>query len=158
MADLDSRRAGRPLLQAAPGPYRAGARAWGKYKIRVTEDAVVGAVTGPATAPRTLLLGRCDTAGRLRYTGRTTTLPRTTGTALAELLTTADSAHPWTGRTFTAGWGTRAALSVHLVRPALVVEVEADIARDAAGRWRHPSRMHRTRPDLTPDDIARFTP
>jgi hypothetical protein len=94
MADLDSRRAGRPLLQASPGPYRAGARAWGKYKIRVTEDAVVGAVTGPATAPRTLLLGRCDTAGRLRYTGRTTTLPRTTGTALAELLTTADSAHP----------------------------------------------------------------
>ncbi|GGP84539.1 ATP-dependent DNA ligase [Streptomyces calvus] len=137
-------------------PYRAGARAWGKYKVRATEDAVVGAVTGPVTAPRTLLLGRYDTAGRLRYTGRTTTLPRTTGTALAELLTSTEAAHPWTGQTFTARWGTREALSVHLVRPDLVVEVEVDVARDAAGRWRHPARLHRTRPDLTPDDTAPF--
>ncbi|MFH8533237.1 ATP-dependent DNA ligase [Streptomyces tendae] len=144
-------------LKPLQAPYRGGARAWGKYKVRVTDDAIVGAFTGPATAPRTLLLGRYDTAGRLRYIGRTTTLPRTTGTALAELLTTTDT-HPWAGRTFSAGWGTREVLSVHLVRPDLVVEAEVDVARDAAGRWRHPARLHRTRPDLTPDDLTPFDP
>ncbi|MDX2928863.1 hypothetical protein PV411_30550 [Streptomyces sp. NRRL_B-16638] len=125
--------------------------------MRATEDAIVGAVTGPASAPRTLLLGRYDTAGRLRYIGRTTALPRATGTALAELLNAPDT-HPWAGRTLSAGWGTREVLSVHLVRPDLVVEAEVDVARYAAGRWRHPARLHRTRPDLTPDDITPFDP
>ncbi|MFG3134273.1 ATP-dependent DNA ligase [Streptomyces tendae] len=136
-------------------PYKGGARAWTKYKVRATEDAIVGAVTGPASAPRTLLLGRYDTTGRLRYIGRTTTLPRTTGTALAELLTTTDT-HPWAGRTFSAGWGTREVLSVHLVRPDLVVEVEVDVARDAAGRWRHPTRLHRIRAELHPMQVPKF--
>ncbi|MER7057635.1 hypothetical protein [Streptomyces sp. NPDC000351] len=135
-------------------PYRAGARAWGKYKIRITEDAVVGAVTGPVTAPRTLLLGSYDPAGRLRYTGWTTTLPRTTGPVLAELLTITD-AHPWTGRTFSAGWGTREVLTAHLVRPDLVVEVEVDVARDAAGRWRHPARLHRIRAEMHPMQVPK---
>jgi hypothetical protein len=29
------------------------------------------------------------------------------------------------------------------------------VARDAAGRWRHPARFHRTRPDLTPTGTSR---
>ncbi|PAN00486.1 hypothetical protein CJI59_16835 [Streptomyces sp. Alain-F2R5] len=56
-------------------PYRAGARAWGKYKVRVTTEAIVGAVTGTPAAPRALLLGRYDDTGRLRYTGRAVPLP-----------------------------------------------------------------------------------
>ncbi|WP_179235829.1 hypothetical protein [Streptomyces sp. CS113] len=118
----------------------------------------MSAVTGSVTAPRTLPLGRYDTAGRLRYIGRTTTLPRTTGTALAELLTTPEARHPWAGRTFSARWGTREVLPVHLIRPDLVVGAEVDVARDAAGRWRHPARLHRTRPDLTPADITPLAP
>ncbi|WOT39562.1 ATP-dependent DNA ligase [Streptomyces coeruleorubidus] len=47
--------------------YRGGVRSWRKYKVRVTTEAVIGEVTGPLTAPRTLLLGRYDPAGRLQY-------------------------------------------------------------------------------------------
>jgi hypothetical protein len=35
----------------------------------------------------------------------------------------------------------------------LVVEVGVDVARDASGRWRHPARLHRARPDLSPADV-----
>ena len=128
--------------------YRAGTRVWGKYKVRVTAEAIVGAVTGSVTGPRTLLLGRYDDTGRLRYIGRTVPLARTAATGLAAVLTPAGGGHPWTGRTFTAGWGSRDVLDVRLVDPQLVVEVAVDVARDAAGRWRHPVRLHRARPDL----------
>nr|WP_109031517.1 ATP-dependent DNA ligase [Streptomyces rubrogriseus] len=130
-------------------PYRAGTRAWGKYKVRATTEAILGAVTGFVTGPRTLLLGRYDDTGRLRYTGRTVPLARTAATGLAAVLTPADGGHPWTERTFTAGWGSRVVLDARLVDPQLVVEVAVDVARDAAGRWRHPVQMHRARPDLT---------
>ncbi|MFC8201665.1 hypothetical protein ACFUTV_40750 [Streptomyces sp. NPDC057298] len=107
---------------------------------------------------RSLLLGRYDTAGRFQYTGRTTTLPQAAGRTVAALLTPADSGHPWTGWSFSAGWGTRESLDVTLVRPELVVEVDVDIARDASSRWRHPARWHRPRPDLTPADIHDSAP
>ncbi|MEU2740000.1 ATP-dependent DNA ligase [Streptomyces sp. NPDC007095] len=42
-----------------------------------------------------------------------------------------------------------------LVEPELVVEV--GVARDASGRWRHPARRHRARPDLSPADVPRLT-
>ncbi|MDL5198849.1 ATP-dependent DNA ligase [Streptomyces sp. ALI-76-A] len=47
-------------------------------------------------------------------------------------------------------------MTVTLVRPELVVEVGVDAARDNAGRWRHPVRWYRARPDLSPGDIAHF--
>ncbi|NEV92478.1 ATP-dependent DNA ligase [Streptomyces tendae] len=137
-------------------PYRAGTRAWGKYKVRVTADAVVGAVTGTLAVPRTLLLGRYDDTGRLRYTGRTVPLVRTEATSLAAALAPAGGGHPWTGRTFTAGWGSHDVLDVTLVDPQLVVEVVVDVARDAAGRWRHPVRLHRARPDMPWGAVALF--
>lgn len=140
------------------GVYEPSVRGWRKFKIRETEDAVVGAVTGSLAAPRTLLLGRYDPGGRLRYVGRSTTLPRAAGQAVAGFLTPAGQDHPWTGRTFSAGWGTRETLHVTLVRPELVVEVGVDVARDGAGRWRHPARWHRMRPDLSPADVPVFDP
>ena len=45
---------------------------------------------------------------------------------------------------------------VTLVEPELVVEVGVDVARDASGRWRHPARWHRARPDLSPGDVESF--
>ncbi|GGR04719.1 hypothetical protein [Streptomyces pilosus] len=132
-------------------------RAWRKYKARRTEDAIVAAITGSPAAPRALLLGRYDTAGRLRYVGRSTTLSQASGRAVAGFLNpTAD--HPWTGWTFSAGWGSRESLHVTLVVPELVVEVGVDVARDGAGRWRHPARWHRMRPELVPADTPRFEP
>jgi hypothetical protein len=94
--------------------------------------------------------------GALRCTGRTVPLARAATAALAGLLAPAEGEHPWTGRTFTAGWGSRDVLHVTLARPQLVVEVAVDVARDAAGRWRHPVRLHRPRPDVPPGAVARF--
>ncbi|MFJ5212856.1 ATP dependent DNA ligase [Streptomyces nigra] len=126
--------------------------------MRETSEAIVGAVTGPLTAPRTLLLGRYDTAGQLQYVGRTTTMARTASTTVAPRLVAGQPGHPWTGWSFSAGWGSRETLNVTLVEPALVVEVGVDVARDASGRWRHPARWHRTRPDLAVTDVPHLPP
>lgn len=77
---------------------------------------------------------------------------------VAVLLTAGRCGHPWTGWSFSAGWGSREQLDVTLVEPQLVVEVGVDVARDASGRWRHPARWHRARPDLSPADVPRLTP
>ncbi|MFJ4584017.1 hypothetical protein [Streptomyces echinatus] len=74
--------------------------------------------TSSPAAPRTLLLGRYDTDLRLRYIGRSTTLPQTAGRSPHP----AGDDHPWTGWTFSAGWGSRERLHVTLVEPELVVE------------------------------------
>ncbi|MFG2351840.1 ATP-dependent DNA ligase [Streptomyces phaeochromogenes] len=144
------------VFKRLDSPYRPSVKGWLKYKVRETTEAIVGAVTGPPTAARTLLLGRYDTAGHFQYTGRTTTLPQAAGRTVTGLLTPAEAGHPWTGWSFSAGWGSRETLDITLVRPELVVEVGVDIARDGAGRWRHPARWHRARPDLSPTDVTLF--
>lgn len=109
-------------------------------------------------APHTLLLGRYDDDGQLRYTGRTTNLTQAASGTLTGLLTPARRGHPWTGWSFSAGWGSRETLDVTLVEPELVVEVGVDVARDASGRWRHPARLHRPRTDLSPTDVPGLSP
>ncbi|MEU9785563.1 ATP-dependent DNA ligase [Streptomyces phaeochromogenes] len=145
------------VLKRLDSPYLPSVRGWLKYKVRETTEAIVGAVTGPPTATRTLLLGRYNTASRFQYTGRTTALPQAAGRTVAGLLTPAGAGHPWTGWSFSARWGSRETLDVALVRPELVVEVGVDVARDASGRWRHPARWHRARPDLSPTDVTLFS-
>nr|AOE46842.1 polydeoxyribonucleotide synthase [Streptomyces antibioticus] len=137
-------------------PYVRGSRSWRKYKVRATTEAIVGAVTGSLTAPRTVLLGRYDAQGRLQYTGRSTTLSQAAGRALADLLTPPMGAHPWQGWTFSAGWGTQRALDVLLVEPDVVMEVAVDVARDSAGRWRHAVRPHRIRTDIDVAQVPLF--
>jgi hypothetical protein len=88
-------------------PYRPSVRGRQKYKARKTSEAIVGAVTGPPADPRTLLLGRYDTEGRLQYVGRTTILARAAGAAVAGLLAPGQRGHPWTGWSFSAGWGSQ---------------------------------------------------
>ncbi|WP_228049425.1 hypothetical protein [Streptomyces justiciae] len=75
---------------------------------------------------------------------------------LADQLRTADAGHPWTGRTFSVGWGSREHLSVRLVVPDVVAEVAVDVARDQAGRWRHPVRATRISTDMEPGDVPLF--
>ncbi|MFF2191115.1 hypothetical protein [Streptomyces sp. NPDC058155] len=43
-----------------------------------------------------------------------------------------------------------------LVDPDLVAEVSADVSLDPAGRWRHPVRLLRARPDMAPGDVPPF--
>lgn len=74
------------VFKRLDGAYRPSVRGWQKYKVRETSEAIVGAVTGPLAAPRTLLLGRYDTEGRLQHVGRTTTLAQAAGAAFAGLL------------------------------------------------------------------------
>ncbi|MFF0001568.1 hypothetical protein [Streptomyces avermitilis] len=124
--------------------------------MRETTEAIVRAITGSVAAPRSLLLGRYDDHGRLQYTGRTVNLARTASSTLAGLLAPARPGHPWTGWSFSAGWGSRETLNVTLVEPELVMEAGFDIARDASGRWRHPARWHRARLDLSPADVPRL--
>ncbi|MGV9937829.1 ATP-dependent DNA ligase [Streptomyces olivaceoviridis] len=57
-------------------PYVRGARSWRKYKVRATTEAVVGAVTGSLAAPRTVLFGRYDAAGRCSTPGAAPHCPR----------------------------------------------------------------------------------
>ncbi|MBE7702264.1 hypothetical protein H9623_18390 [Oerskovia sp. Sa1BUA8] len=54
-------------------PYRGGARSWLKVKHRSTLDVVCGALTGPRSQPRELVVG-LPIAGTLRVMGRTTLL------------------------------------------------------------------------------------
>lgn len=132
--------------------YHPSVRGWLKYKVRETTEAIVGAVTGPVAAPRSLLLGRYDDDGRLKYTGRTTTLGLAAGSTVGGLLAPARRGHSWTGWSFSAGWGIKETLNVTLVSPELVVEV--DVARVASGRGRHPARLHRARPRRLPPSAS----
>lgn len=145
------------LFKRLDSVYEPAVRGWRKYKVRETTEAIVGAVTGSLAAPSSLLLGRYDDHGRLQYTGRTTTLAQAASSSVAGLLAPARRGHPWTGWSFSAGWGSRETLDVTLVEPELVVEVGVDVARDASGRWRHPARLHRARLDLSPGDVPRMT-
>ncbi|MEU5893082.1 hypothetical protein ABZ835_40545 [Streptomyces sp. NPDC047461] len=113
-------------------------------------------MTGSLRAPTTALLGRYDEGGRLRYTGRTTTLHAAVRHALADQLHAGDAGHPWTGRTFSVGWGSREQLPVRLVVPEVVAEVAVDVAQDSAGRWRHPTRLTRIRTDMQPGEVPGF--
>ncbi|MBE8477490.1 ATP-dependent DNA ligase [Streptomyces justiciae] len=136
--------------------YVAGWRGGTKYKARHTSEAIVGAVTGSLHSPTTALLGRYDDEGHFRYTGRTTTLNTAVRHHLADQLHAADAGHPWTGHTFSVGWGSREHLSVRLVVPDVVAEVAVDVARDQAGRWRHPVRATRIRTGMGPGDVPLF--
>ncbi|MFH8379071.1 ATP-dependent DNA ligase [Streptomyces cyaneofuscatus] len=138
------------------GTYRPATRSWRKYRVAHTSDALIGAVSRSLTDPATALLGRYDQAGRLRYAGRSTVLSRPLTAALLARLSPAGEEHPWTGRTFSAAWGLKEALTVVLVVPEFVAEVRADVSRDGAGRWRQPVKLVRLRDDLAPADVPLF--
>ncbi|GKQ33572.1 ATP-dependent DNA ligase [Streptomyces sp. A012304] len=136
--------------------YLPGARSWRKFRVRDTLEMIVGAVTGTPSRPASLLLGRFGSAGQLRYAGRTSALPGAQAQIMGGLLRTAEADHPWGGRSFSAGWGSQETLEVSLVVPGIVVEISADISRDARGRLRHPARFVRVRADMAVEDVPPF--
>jgi len=106
-------------------------------------------------SPSTLLLARYDASGHLWLVARTTPLATAVRRSLGAQLRPAGPEHPWQGRRFSAGWGTRGELEYHPVQPDVVVEVLADTAIDE-GRYRHPVQFVRTRDDLAPDHLPLF--
>ncbi|MFE9813082.1 hypothetical protein [Streptomyces sp. NPDC005548] len=140
------------------GIYQSGVHGWEKARVRHTSEALVGAVTGRVQTPSTLLLARYDEGSRLHFIGRTTVLSRETAAGVGQLLRLRAEGHPWAGRRFSAGWGSTEALDAKLVEPSVVVEVSVDVSLDAGGRWRHPVRLERARPDLDVSDVQLFRP
>ncbi|MEV0437703.1 hypothetical protein AB0I84_22895 [Streptomyces spectabilis] len=140
------------MIKPASGLYRPGQRGWWKVRSFQSAEAVVAGVTGPVSAPHSLLLGRYDSAGRLRYVARTTPLTAAARQELGALLVQGGPEHAWADVRISAGWGSREDLRFVTVRPELVVEVRTDSAVDQ-GRHRHPVRYLRIRDDLTPHEV-----
>jgi ATP-dependent DNA ligase len=143
--------------------YRPGQIGWAKVKARDTDEFVIGGVTGGLAEPNSLLLGRFDDRGVLRFITLTQPLRATQRRELAGLQAMvfrgAGSGHPWPCP-LPAGWSfgltDRKPLLYSPVEPTVVAEIETDVAADGPfGRRRHVSKLVRVRPDLHPDDVAR---
>jgi ATP-dependent DNA ligase len=132
--------------------YQPGRRGWIKVRSRASAEAVVASVTGRVAAPSTLLLGRYDEAGRLRFIARTAPLSAAARREVGGLLYPGGAEHPWQHRRFSAGWGTRESIDHRPVVPDVVVEFAGDTAVDE-GRYRHPVRYLRVRDDLSPEQL-----
>jgi ATP-dependent DNA ligase len=152
------------VVKPSDRPYELGRAGWFKVKTRLTEDYIVAGVTGTPERPFSLLLARFDDHGVLRFVGRTHRVRAERRSELAALrpmpFRGAGSGHPWPCP-LPAGWSAdladRAPLPYVPVEPLLVVEVDADIARDGPfARLRHSCRFVRARPDLEPNDVVRI--
>ncbi|MEU5565553.1 ATP-dependent DNA ligase [Micromonospora musae] len=145
------------------GRYEPGRRGWWKYRTQITTEAIVGGVTGNLRSPDTLLLGRYDRRGRLRYTGRTHPLGAEQRAELGGMLSPlrpvqrrgGTVVHPWP-EPLPASWSGQLdrpePLPYVQVEPTVVVEIEADVAFEHA-RWRHRVRYSRARPDVSVYDV-----
>ena len=121
----------------------------------MTAEGIIAVVTGAVTSPASLLLARYDDTGRLRLIARTTPSPAAVRRDLGGRLHVADPDHPWQGRRFSAGWGTRGDLDYAPVLPELVAEFISDTAIDE-GRYRHPVRFLRLREDLEAEQVPAY--
>nr|WP_280175129.1 ATP-dependent DNA ligase [Micromonospora cremea] len=143
--------------------YELGRRGWWKFRIRLVTEAIVGGVTGSMRSPVTVLLGRFDRRGRLRYTGRTHPLTGAQREHLGGMLSPlnplqrrrAAVVHPWP-EPLPASWSGQLERPEPLryvqVEPTVVAEIDADVAFEH-GRWRHRVRYARARPDTSVYDV-----
>jgi ATP-dependent DNA ligase len=148
------------VIKALDGTYQPGRRGWQKLRRRHSAEAIIGGVTGTLERPDTVLLGRLDTAGRLRFVGRSKPLTPAQRSALAPLLTPAGRRrsggvnHPWP-RPLPAGWSGSfdvAALDYKQVAPAVVAEVRVDAAYERT-RWRHAVDYIRARAEASVHEV-----
>jgi ATP-dependent DNA ligase len=139
------------VVKGRATPYRPGRRDWLKWKLRVTSEAIIGAVTGSVGQPESLVIGRYSEAGEFVMVGRSAALRPDQAADLAAVLQPVPAdRHPWPVQI--GGWfGESSADLVH-VAPTAVVEIAADSARLGV-RYRHAVRYLRRRPDLTVEDV-----
>ncbi|MGR6318917.1 ATP-dependent DNA ligase [Micromonospora soli] len=143
------------------GRYEPGRRGWSKFRTRIVTEAVVGGVTGSIRSPETVLLGRFDRRGQLRYTGRSHPLTTNQSVDLASLLLLprmprpGTVAHPWS-QPLPASWSGQLdrpePLRYVQVEPTVVAEIDADVAFEHQ-RWRHRVRYARARTDMSVYDV-----
>ncbi|TWG28218.1 ATP dependent DNA ligase-like protein [Micromonospora palomenae] len=148
------------MIKRLDSRYEPGKRGWHKYRAYHTTEAIIGGVTPSLANLETLLLGRLDEHGRLRYTGRTHALRPAQRAELIDLLAPHTSApdgtvHPWP-QPLPASWTGHLdrpqPLPYTPVLPAVAAEIEVDIAYEHH-RWRHLVRYRRPRLDLAIADV-----
>jgi ATP-dependent DNA ligase len=140
------------MVKAAAGRYRPGRRDWIKVKSRENSEVIIGPVTGPLTAPQTVVVGLLQD-GRLAILGRSVTLTKAQARSLAAMLRPAAPDHPVARRAHLPVRRGTDKVPLTKVEPVLVAEILADAAMEGAV-YRHPVRFVRHRPDLTITDIA----
>jgi ATP-dependent DNA ligase len=134
------------VAKGAAQPYRSGKRDWLKIRVQDTLEVVVGAITGPLTAPDRLVLGQYDATGQLVIIGRTDRLGGRERRLVAPLLHLPKNSHPWPSE-IAAGPLGRDRQLITRVEPTLVVEVSVDGSADPEGSQRLAAFV-RARPDL----------
>jgi ATP-dependent DNA ligase len=121
------------VIKGATEPYRAGKRGWLKLRPRRSAEAIVGGVTGTLARPETLLLGRRDTAGVLRYVGRTRPVSAMQRDELRGVLHRLGASGRWAAEppwprplpaSWIGQWSSQEPLAYVEVEPDAVVEVE----------------------------------
>ncbi|MFP3460078.1 ATP-dependent DNA ligase [Arthrobacter globiformis] len=136
-------------------PYTPGARSWLKLKHRETLDIICGAVIGPIRQPGEVVAGLI-LDGKLRIVGRSTPLKARDSRELARWLHPPVGDHPWPARVKGTALDRfnrdKEPVALTLVDP-VVVEVSADTAWSGSS-FRHPLRLLRVRPELSPADVA----
>ncbi|MFF2347542.1 ATP-dependent DNA ligase [Pseudarthrobacter sp. NPDC058119] len=135
--------------------YTPGVRSWLKLKHRETLEIICGAVIGPITQPSEVVAGLIMD-GELRIVGRSTPLKTRESRELARWLHPPAAEHPWPvmvkGTALDRFNRDKEPMALTLVEP-LVVEVSADTAWSGSS-FRHPLRLLRVRPELSPADVA----
>ncbi|GLH98834.1 hypothetical protein Pa4123_41090 [Phytohabitans aurantiacus] len=141
--------------------YEPGRRRWCKLRVKTTTEAIIGGVTGTVSDPETLLLGRHDLTGRLRYVGRTHTLTASLRRELSARLTRSPQRraggvdHPWP-QPLPPSWSGQLERSEPLpyvqVEPDTVIEIQVDTAYEHT-RWRHRVQAIGYRAELSVFDV-----
>lgn len=128
------------------------ATSWLKWKARVTEEVMVGAITESLQRAEALIVGRLTPNGQLVVVGRSAALTAAQAEQLGSVLTPLDSVrHPWPEQ-IGSFFGGPPVILRH-VGPVLVAEISADAALQG-GRCRHAVRFVRLRPKLHPADLS----
>jgi ATP-dependent DNA ligase len=141
------------VVKGASSRYLAGQRGWVKVKSRETREVIAGAVIGSLRQPEAVVAGLLDSDGDLVIVGRTTPLSREQSAALAEVLAPSAGDHPWANVIGSGHFGgSRKKIPITHAQSNVVIEVTADTALQA-GKFRHPLRFVRHRPDLSPSDL-----
>ena len=141
------------VAKGADQPYRPGKRDWLKVRVQDSLEVIVGAITGPLTAPDRLVLGQYDATGELVIIGGTSSLGSRERRSVARLLQLPKNSHPWPSEMAPDRLG-RWAKDQQLitrVEPTLVVEVLVNGAADPDGSQRI-AEFVRARPDLTVEE------
>ncbi|MCT2585408.1 ATP-dependent DNA ligase [Actinophytocola gossypii] len=140
------------VAKDANKPYRAGRTGdWLKIRQKIVVDAVVVGVAGAVSRPEALVLARPDETGELRQIGLSLPLSPALRDAAAPLVIPTDEPRRRLPGAVLGQQGTE----YQPVRPALVVEVEAE-ATVLGFTARLRPKVYRIRPELAPADV-RFT-